>query len=42
MDDNLNLRLGRATRGKQGIFGWEGHGVVCGYSELQGGSPRMC
>jgi hypothetical protein len=39
---DLNLRPGGATREKQSIIGWEGRGVVCGYSTLQGGSPRLC
>jgi hypothetical protein len=37
--NDLNLRLGGATRGKPSIFGWEGQRVVYGYSILQGGSP---
>jgi hypothetical protein len=41
-NDDLNLRPGGTTRGNQSIFVWEGRGVVCGYSELQGGSPRLC
>jgi hypothetical protein len=41
-DDDLNLRLGEATRGKRSIFGWEGWGVVCGYLMPQGGSPHLC
>jgi hypothetical protein len=40
--DGLNLRSDGATREKWSIFGWEGRGVVCGYSELQGGSPHLC
>jgi hypothetical protein len=39
--DDFNLRPGGATRRKWGIFRWEGRGVVCGYSELQGGSLRQ-
>jgi hypothetical protein len=39
--DDLNLRLG-PTRGKQSISRWKGQGEGCGYSELQGGSPRLC
>jgi hypothetical protein len=42
LDDDLNLRRDAATRGKCCIFGWEGRGVDCGYSRLQGGSPRLC
>jgi hypothetical protein len=38
-NDDLNLRLGGATRGKRSIIGWEGRGERCGYSRLQGGSP---
>jgi hypothetical protein len=41
-DDDLNLRLGGATREKWSIIGWEGQVVVCGYLLLQGGSPRQC
>jgi hypothetical protein len=40
--DELNLRPGRATRGKWSISGWEGRGEERGYSELQGGSPCLC
>jgi hypothetical protein len=42
MNADLNLRPGGATRGKWSIIRWEGRGVVCGYSRLQGGSPRLC
>jgi hypothetical protein len=42
MDDGLNLRLGEVTRGKWSIIGWEEWGVVCEYSRLQGGRPRLC
>jgi hypothetical protein len=42
MDDDINLRPGGATSGKCSIFWWEGRGVVCRYSELQGGSPCLC
>jgi hypothetical protein len=35
----LNLRPGGATSGKWSIIGWEGRGVACGYSRLQGSSP---
>jgi hypothetical protein len=31
---DLNLRPGVATREKRSIIGWEGHGVVYGYSRL--------
>jgi hypothetical protein len=41
-DDDLNLRPSGANRRKWSIFGWEGRGEGCGYSRLQGGSPRMC
>jgi hypothetical protein len=41
-DGDSNLRSGEATRGKRSIFGWEGRGVVCGYSMPQGGSPHLC
>jgi hypothetical protein len=39
---DLNLRSGGATTRKQSIIGWEGQGVVCGYSRLQRGSPGLC
>jgi hypothetical protein len=42
MNDVLNLRPGGATREKRSIIGWEGQRVECGYSRLQGGSPRLC
>jgi hypothetical protein len=42
LDDYLNLRPGGADMGKWSIFGWEGWGVVCEYSMLQGGSPNLC
>jgi hypothetical protein len=38
----FNLRSGGETRGKQSIFSWEGQRERCGYSRLQGGSPRLC
>jgi hypothetical protein len=41
-NDDLNFRSDGTTRGKRSIFRWEGRGVVCGYSELEGGSPRLC
>jgi hypothetical protein len=41
LDDVLNLRPCGANRGNWSIFGWEGRGVVCRYSRLQGGSPHM-
>jgi hypothetical protein len=41
-DVDLNLSPGKTTRGKRSIFGWEGRGVVCGYSMPQGGSPHLC
>jgi hypothetical protein len=41
-NDDLNLRPCRATWGKGSMFGWEGRGVVYGYSELKGGSPCLC
>jgi hypothetical protein len=39
---NLNLRPGGTTRRNGCIIEWEGRGVVCGYSRLQGGSPCLC
>jgi hypothetical protein len=41
-NDDLNFRPVGTTRGKCSIFRWEGRGVVCGYSELEGGSPHLC
>jgi hypothetical protein len=41
-NDDLNLRMGGATRGKRSMFVREGRGVVYGYSRLQGSSPRLC
>jgi hypothetical protein len=42
IDVDLNLRSGGATSGKWSTIGWEGQGVMRGYSRLQGGSPRLC
>jgi hypothetical protein len=34
----LNLRPDGSTKGRGSTIGWEGRGVVCGYSRLQGTS----
>jgi hypothetical protein len=40
--DDLNLRPGGATREKWSIIGWDGRGVLYGYSRLHGASPLLC
>jgi hypothetical protein len=40
--NDVYLRSDVATRGERSIIGLEGRREGCGYSRLQGGSPRLC
>jgi hypothetical protein len=42
VDENLNLRLGGAVRGKWTIWDGKGESGLMSNSELQDGSPRLC
>jgi hypothetical protein len=42
VDENLNLRPGRATKGKWRILDGKGESGMMSDSELQGSSPRLC
>jgi hypothetical protein len=42
VDENLNQRVDRATKGKWGIPDWKGESSLMSDLELKGSCPRLC